>query len=285
MITIHNPKTIHHSPKIMEQITLLMVDDEPIIRKAVKYELNERHECVECLVDDNGNTENREIVMTECYASGPQLMAALSSVESLPDYILVDMEFQGEPTGGLLVIEKVHKLYPSIRLIVFSGRFDNPLATTEGRERRIVEIGKVVFEALGRGASAFVSKNASGGFSIENIVRAVACLERGEEYYFNYPVMLTLKEAAEQYFKTSASMSEQVSITDTERQILLFEAAGCTAQEIAFNIEGKETEKSVQEKQKELSRKLDILNKSGSRIAKAVQLRLIDLNEVKFLKR
>ena len=285
MITIHNPKTIHHSPKNMEQITLLMVDDEPIIRKAVKYELNERHECVECLVDDNGNTENREIVMTECYASGPQLMAALLSVESLPDYILVDMEFQGEPTGGLLVIEKVHKLYPSIRLIVFSGRFDNPLATSEGRERRIVEIGKVVFEALGRGASAFVSKNASGGFSIENIVRAVACLERGEEYYFNYPVMLTLKEAAEQYFKTSASMSEQVSITDTERQILLFEAAGCTAQEIAFNIEGKETEKSVQEKQKELSRKLDILNKSGSRIAKAVQLRLIDLNEVKFLKR
>ena len=264
---------------------MMIVDDEPIIRKAVKYELNERHECVDCLVDDNGNTESREIVMTESYASGPQLMAALSAAETLPDYILVDMEFQGEPTGGLLVIEKVHKLYPSIKLIVFSGRFDNPLSTTAGRERRIVEIGKVVFEALGRGASAFVSKNASGGFSIENIVRAVACLERGEEYYFNYPVMLTLKEAAEEYFNASSAMAEQINISDVERQILLYEAAGCTAQEIAFNIEGKENEKSIQEKQKELSRKLDIVNKSGSRIAKAIQLRLIDINEIKFLKR
>ena len=270
----------------MKQIKLLMVDDEPIIRKAVKYELNERHATIESIVDDNGATECRELVLTECYASGPQLMGALSSAEgSLPDYILVDMEFQGEPTGGLMIVEKVHKQYPTVGLIVFSGRFDNPLATTEGRERRIAEIGKVVFEALGRGASAFVSKNAAGGFSIENIVRAVECLERGEKYYFNYPVMLTLKEAAEMYFKGSVSLDEQVEVTPTERQILLSEAAGCTAQEIAFNIEGKETEKSIQEKQKELSRKLGILNKSGSRIAKAIQLRLIDLSEVKFLKR
>ena len=269
----------------MESINIMMVDDEPIIRKAVKYELNERHATIESIVNDNGDTEPKEITLNECYSSGPQLMAALSSAEALPDYILVDMEFQGEPTGGLMVIEKVHKLYPTIKLIVFSGRFDNPLATTAGRERRIVEIGKVVFEALDRGASAFVSKNAAGGFSIDNIVRAVECLERGEEYYFNYPVMLTLKEAAEMYFRGSVIADEQIAVTPIERQILLYEAAGCTAQEIAFNIEGKETEKSIQEKQKELSRKLDIVNKSGSRIAKAIQLRLIDINEIKFLKR
>lgn len=269
----------------MEQITLLMVDDEPIIRKAVKYELNERHATIDSIVSDNGDTETKELTLSECYASGPQLMAALSSAEALPDYILVDMEFQGEPTGGLMVIEKVHKLYPTIKLIVFSGRFDNPLAATAGRENRIVEIGKVVFEALDRGASAFVSKNAAGGFSIENIIRAVECLERGEDYYFNYPVMLTLKEAAEMYFKGSVLADEQIALTPVERQILLFEAAGCTAQEIAFNIEGRETEKSIQEKQKELSRKLGILNKSGSRIAKAVQLHLINLNDVKFLKK
>ena len=143
----------------------------------------------------------------------------------------------------------------------------------------------MLFEALRRGASAFVSKNAAGGFSIDNIVRAIECLERGEDYYFNYPVMLTLKEAAEMYFNSTVSSDEQVILSTVERQILLHEAAGCTAQEIAFNIEGRETEKSVQEKQKELSRKLGILNKSGSRIAKAVQLRLIDLNQVKFLKR
>ncbi len=270
----------------MEKITILMVDDEPIIRKAVKYELNERHATIESIVNDNGDTETKEITLTECYASGPQLMAALSSAPTaLPNYILVDMEFQGEPTGGLMTIEKIHKLYPAIKLIVFSGRFDNPLSTTTGREHRIIEIGKVVFEAINRGASAFVSKNAAGGFSIENIIRAVECLERGENYYFNYPVMLTLMEAAEMYFSGSITTEEQISVSPVEKQILLYEAAGCTAQEIAFNIEGKETEKSIQEKQKELSRKLNILNKSGSRIAKAIQLRLIDLNNVKFLKR
>ena len=269
----------------MEQIKLLMVDDEPLIRKAVKYEINERHATVESIIDAVGNTETREITLSECYASGPQLMSALSSMDPLPDYLLVDMEFQGEPTGGLLILEKVHRQYPSVKQIVFSGRFDNPLATTAGRENRIVEIGKVLFEALRRGASAFVSKNAAGGFSIDNIVRAIECLERGEDYYFNYPVMLTLKEAAEMYFNSTVSSDEQVILSTVERQILLHEAAGCTAQEIAFNIEGRETEKSVQEKQKELSRKLGILNKSGSRIAKAVQLRLIDLNQVKFLKR
>ena len=263
-----------------------MVDDEPIIRKAVKYELNERHATIESIINDNGDTETKEIVLTECYASGPQLMAALSSSDTeQPDYILVDMEFQGEPTGGLMVIERVHRIFPAIKLIVFSGRFDNPLSTSSGRENRIVEIGKVVFEALHRGASAFVSKNAAGGFSIDNIIRAVECLERGEDFYFNYPVMLTLKEAAEMYFRGSIVTDEQITVTPVEKQILLYEAAGCTAQEIAFNIEGKETEKSIQEKQKELSRKLNILNKSGSRIAKAIQLRLIDTNAVKFLKR
>ena len=42
----------------------------------------------------------------------------------------------------------------------------------------------------------------SGGFSVENILRAIACLERGEQCYFNYPVMLTLKEATGRVFYT-----------------------------------------------------------------------------------
>lgn len=272
----------------MDTLNVMMVDDEPIIRKAVKYEINERKEIVECTLNDDGAVISKEISMTETFASGPQLMSALSMPDAImPDYILVDMELQGEPTGGLLVIERVHKQYPNIKLIVLSGRFDNPLSIVSDRDSRVAEIGNVVFEALERGAAAFVSKNAIGGFSIENIVRAIACLERGEKYYFNYPVMLTLKEAAEKYLKGShLPSSATVDISPIEQQILLYEAAGCTAQEIVFRIEGSnETEKSIQEKQKELSRKLDIVNKSGARIAKAVQLHLIDLNDVSFLKR
>ena len=141
----------------------------------------------------------------------------------------------------------------------------------------------MVFEALQRGACAFVSKNAAGGFSVENVLRAIECLERGEKYYFNYPVMLTLKEAAELYVSNAAYMRSDLTINDTERQLLLLEAAGCTAAEIATALH--ETDKNIQERQKELSRKLDIVNKSGARIAKALQYGLIDAKEIHFLKR
>ena len=65
--------------------------------------------------------------------------------------------------------------------------------------------------------------------------------------------------------------------------MLLLEAAGCTASEIAATLN--ETDKNIQERQKDLSRKLDIVNKSGARIAKALQYGLIDARDIKFLKR
>ena len=165
-------------------------------------------------------------------------------------------------------------------------------------------------EALRIGASAFVSKNAAGGFSIENILRAIACLERGERFYFNYPVMLTLKEASETYFTLVADHDPDFGLTDKERQLLLLEAAGCTAAEIsdrlgetdkaiqerllleaagctASEIASKldESDKSIQERQKDLSRRLDIVNKSAARVAKALSLGLINPADIKFLPR
>lgn len=264
-----------------------MVDDEPLIRKAVKYEMNERCSEVECHTGDDGATEMRRVVMVETFASGPSLMAALESAEP-PDYVLVDMEFQGEPTGGLLITRRLHEKYPDVKIIIFSGRFDNPAESGEGsvesgeRTRRINEIGAVVMEALRLGACAFVSKNAAGGFSVENILRAIAGMERGERFYFNYPVMLTLKEAAEHYFALVGHQAG-IEISDTERQLLLLEAAGCTASEISNRLG--ESDKSIQERQKDLSRRLDIVNKSAARVAKALTLGLISPADVRFLAR
>ena len=257
-----------------------MVDDEPLIRKAVKYEMNERGAEVECHTGDF-TTETRRVEMVDTFASGPSLMAALESVEA-PDYVLVDMEFQGEPTGGLLITRRLHERYPNVRIIIFSGRFDNPLASEDNRSRRINEIGSVVMEALRLGASAFVSKNAAGGFSIENILRAIACLERGEQFFFNYPVMLTMKEAAEHYFALVGTQAG-IEVNDTERQLLLLEAAGCTASEISSRLG--ESDKAIQERQKDLSRRLDIVNKSAARVAKALSLGLIAPTAISFLPR
>ncbi len=273
-------------------ITVAIVDDEPIIRKAIKYELNSRHEMVDCRIDDDGHVQQKEIVVLDTFANGPQLFAALNDPQrQRPDYLLVDMEFQGEPTGGVFITERIRRQYKNIlgediKIIILSGRFDNPLQTEFDRTRRLKEIGGVVFEALHKGANAFVSKNATGGFSIENILRAISCLERGEKYYFNYPVMLTIKEAAELYFEQEKHDTLDETISEEEREILLLEAAGCTAQEIATKLtKWVETDKSIQEKQKELSRKFNIVNKSGARIAKALQYHIIDPNSINYLKR
>ena len=275
-----------------EKITIMIVDDEPIIRKAIKYEINGSHAMVDCRVDDDGRVEQRELEVLDTFADGPQLFAALNATQAnRPDYLLVDMEFQGEPTGGIVIADRVRRQYKKIdgsdiKIIILSGRFDNPLQSETDRLRRIKDIGGVVFEALQRGANAFVSKNAVGGFSIENIVRAISCLERGERYYFNYPVMLTLMEAAELYFERERHDDLGESISEEEREILLLEAAGCTAQEIAQRLtRWSESEKAIQEKQKELSRKFNIVNKSGARIAKAIQHGIIDPSDIRYLGR
>ncbi len=263
----------------------MLVDDEPIIRKALKLELNASQATIACGMNDDGEVEYRDVRVLDTFANAAQLMAALDSPvpHEMPDYLLVDMEFQGEPTGGIFIADRVHKKYPDIHIAILSGRFDNPLPDESNRHERMMEIARVVFESLQHGAQAFVSKNASGGFSVENVLRAIECLERGEKYYFNYPVMLTIKEAAELYVSHAAQMHTDLVITESERDLLLLEAAGCTAAEIAETLH--ETDKSIQERQKDLSRRLEIVNKSGARIAKAIQYGLIDAKDIKYLKR
>ncbi len=275
-----------------ETINVMIVDDEPIIRKAVKYELNERHAQVECRLNDDGEVQTKEVQVIDTFPGEPQLFAALNDPQRpRPDYLLVDMEFQGEPTGGIAITRRMRKLpvdptRPPVKIIILSGRFDNPLPGENDRMQRLKEIGSVVFEALHSGANAFVSKNAIGGFSIDNILHAIASLERGEQYYFNYPVLCTIKEAAELYFQKECDTDPSLAISDEERQILLFEADGCTAQEIASRLTPwVESDKSIQEKQKELSRRFNIVNKSGARIAKALQHHLIDPHDITYLKR
>lgn len=266
-------------------INIMLVDDEPLIRKAIKLELNSGNHQIACGMNDDGEVEHRQVVVLETFSNGPQLMAALESPteHTMPDYLLLDMEFQGEPTGGIFLANRVHMKYPNIKIIILSGRFDNPLADESNRLPRMLEIAKVVFDSLKHGAQAFVSKNAAGGFSIENVLRAIESLERGEKYYFNYPVMLTLKEAAELYIKHAYTFSTDIEISPIEKHLLLMEAAGCTASEIGSELS--ETDKSIQERQKEISRKLDIVNKSGARIARALQLGLINAEDIEFLKR
>ena len=164
----------------MDPIKLIIVDDEPIIRKALKLELNASPHTVACGMNDDGDVQRRQVVVLDTFASGPQLMAALDSPtpHEMPDYLLLDMELQGEPTAGISIADRVHRKYPDIRIAILSGRFDNPLSGEEHRRERVIEIATVVFESLRHGVSAFISKNAAGGFSVDNVLRAIESLER-----------------------------------------------------------------------------------------------------------
>ena len=93
-------------------------------------------------------------------------------------------------------------------------------------------------------------------------------------------------EAAELYFERERHEVMTESVSEEEQEILLLEAAGCTAQEISQRLtKWSESEKAIQEKQKDLSRKFGIVNKSGARIAKAIQYGLISPNDIDYLKR
>ena len=72
-------------------------------------------------------------------------------------------------------------------------------------------------------------------------------------------------------------------VNDTERRLLLLEAAGCTASEISNRLG--ESDKAIQERQKDLSQRFDIVNKSAARVAKALSLGLISPTDINFLPR
>ena len=73
------------------------------------------------------------------------------------------------------------------------------------------------------------------------------------------------------------------NLSDNERRLLLLEDAACTAAEISNQLG--ESDKAIQERQKDLSRRLDIVNKSAARVAKAISLGLISPADVRFLPR
>ena len=60
----------------MEPIKIIIVDDEPIIRKALKNELNSQPATIACGMNDDGDLEYRSVTVLDTYANGAQLMAA-----------------------------------------------------------------------------------------------------------------------------------------------------------------------------------------------------------------
>lgn len=95
----------------MNKWSVLIVDDESIIRRGLKRALSEIHEQFYVLgTADDGETA----------------LQFLAEAEVLPDVVLTDIYMQY--IDGLELIHKINQLYPSIRCVIFSGHKDFEIA-------------------------------------------------------------------------------------------------------------------------------------------------------------
>lgn len=244
--------------------------------------------------DDTAIT--KEIRLLATFGTKRELFDYLDNPENeKPDYALVDMQFPSpaEPTGGITLTKEIlgggytNQDGDEIKIVIITSRFDYPSEDEINRDQKIKEINRVIVDSLEAGAKAFVSKNATEGFEIENFTRSIACLERGEKYYFNHPVLQTLVESAQDNVLQNINTLNQrknYDLDPREMQILIGLARGETAIQIANRIYGRADDaqiKSVQNLQRAISERINNGdNKASALVAKAIFLGILTETEV-----
>jgi Response regulator containing a CheY-like receiver domain and an HTH DNA-binding domain len=275
-------------------IKIIVVDDESLIRKSIAFEFAHNKQKIITEVENDKDIV-KEIKLLNTIGTRKDLFDFMNDPKNeKPDYILLDMQFpsQAEPTGGISVTKEITKNGycnehgKPVKVVIITSRFDYPGPDEINRDSKVLEIGKVIIDSLEAGAKAFVSKNASEGFEIENFIRAIACLERGEDYYFNYPVLRTIFENATNYISLRSSYrnTASISLESREKQVIIGLAKGETGIQIAKRIYGKADEtqiKAVQNIQKNIADKLNKGdNKAPSIVARAILCGLISEKDV-----
>lgn len=278
-----------------DYINIIVIDDESLIRKSIAYEFSHnKQEITVAAKDDTFYT--KEIRLLGTFGTKSELFDFLDNpVNEKPDYALVDMQFpsQAEPTGGITLTREIleggytNQDGGEIHIVIITSRFDYPSDDEINREQKIKDINKVIVDSLVAGAKAFVSKNATEGFEIENFTRAIACLERGERYYFNHPVLQTLVESASDYVQQNFYSLKQCMHYDVsmrERELLIGLARGETAIQVANRIYGKADDsqiKSIQNLQRALADRINNGdNKASALVARAIFLGILTEDDV-----
>jgi DNA-binding NarL/FixJ family response regulator len=217
-----------------------------------------------------------------------------------PDIILLDMAMQGGTTEGVQVTEKIKsdERFRNIEIIIFSGLFDYPtsLKNEEEKNLKIIENYNVIANAINAGAKGFISRNVENHFN-EDISRAIRCITRGEDYFFNAPVLQTVVKVFLQYAKhkplvDSKKKAKELGldpIIDIKHILML--AKGLTASEISVqllqNTNSKKedySEKGIEVRKSNIAKKLNIINKTSVIVVKAIQEGLISVNDIEIQK-
>lgn len=278
-----------------DYINIIVVDDESLIRKSIAYEFMYNKQTITVSMKDD-TTFTKEIRLLATFGTKRELFDFLDNQENeKPDYALVDMQFpsQAEPTGGITLTKEIlgggytNQDGDDIKIVIITSRFDYPSEDEINRDQKIKEINRVIVDSLEAGSKAFVSKNATEGFEIENFTRAIACLERGEKYYFNHPVLQTLVESAQDNVQQNFYTLQQRSkyeLDSRDMELLIGLARGETAVQIANRIYGKADDaqiKAIQNLQRTLAERINNGdNKASALVARAIFLGILTETEV-----
>lgn len=278
-----------------DYINLIIIDDESLIRKSIAYEFMHNKQTITVSAKDD-TAITKEIRLLATFGTKRELFDYLDNPENeKPDYALVDMQFPSpaEPTGGITLTKEIlgggytNQDGDEIKIVIITSRFDYPSEDEINRDQKIKEINRVIVDSLEAGAKAFVSKNATEGFEIENFTRSIACLERGEKYYFNHPVLQTLVESAQdnvQHDINAVKQRKKYDLDPREIQLLLGLARGETAIQIANRIYGRADDaqiKSIQNLQRAIAERINNGdNKASALVAKAIFLGILTETEV-----
>ena len=278
-----------------DYINIIVIDDESLIRKSIAFEFMHNKQTITVLAKDE-TTFTKEIRLLATFGTKRELFDFLDNPENeKPDYALVDMQFPSlaEPTGGITLTKEIfdggytNMDGDDIKIVIITSRFDYPSEDEINRDQKIKEINRVIVDSLEAGAKAFVSKNATEGFEIENFTRAIACLERGEKYYFNHPVLQTLVDSAQdnvqQNFYT-LKQRKKYDLAPRDMELLIGLARGETAVQIANRIYGKADDaqiKAVQNLQRTVAERINNGdNKASALVARAIFLGILTESEV-----
>lgn len=278
-----------------DYINIIVIDDESLIRKSIAFEFMHNKQTITVLAKDE-TTFTKEIRLLATFGTKRELFDFLDNPENeKPDYALVDMQFPSpaEPTGGITLTKEIlgggytNIDGDEIKIVIITSRFDYPSEDEINRDQKIKEINCVIVDSLEAGAKAFVSKNATEGFEIENFTRAIACLERGERYYFNHPVLQTLVDSAQdnvQQNQYTLKQRRNYELAPRDMELLIGLARGETAIQIANRIYGKADDaqiKAVQNLQRTVSERINNGdNKASALVARAIFLGILTESEV-----
>lgn len=185
----------------MEKIKILYIEDEKIIGKAVVNFLRE-----------NTSFNVGELITGDILDDYDVLIEHLKN--KLPDVLLLDIDLNDVPDGGLRILKAINKEYTlkKIKILVLSTRYKLSEST-------------LIKEILKEGVSGFIGKNADW----EKLINAIHLVAQGQKNIFSQSIIdiltssfdETLPENHNPYLPNKTTPFKYKTLTPKEKEVFV----------------------------------------------------------------